>query len=51
MAILVIVAILIYHARSYKQIVGDPLYDPNRHERAQQLNWNEDGTPNFGIPK
>lgn len=42
--------ILIYHARSYKEIVGEPLYDPNRHARAQQLNWNEDGTPDFGIP-
>lgn len=43
--------ILVYHGRSYKEIVGDPLYDPNRHTRVQQLNWNEDGTPNFGIPE
>ncbi|MFD0698240.1 family 43 glycosylhydrolase [Paenibacillus sp. GCM10027628] len=42
--------ILIYHARNYKEIVGDPLYDPNRHMRAQRLGWHEDGTPNFGIP-
>jgi beta-galactosidase len=42
--------IFIYHARNYKDIVGDPLYDPNRHTRAQVLNWNDDGTPNFGIP-
>jgi len=42
--------ILVYHARNYKDIVGDPLYDPNRHTRAQIFNWNEDGTPNFGIP-
>ena len=42
--------IFIYHARNYKEIQGDPLYDPNRHTRAQELNWNEDGTPNFGIP-
>ncbi len=42
--------ILIYHARNYKDIVGDPLYDPNRHTRAQKLYWNADGTPNFGIP-
>ncbi|MDQ0115543.1 GH43 family beta-xylosidase [Paenibacillus harenae] len=43
--------ILVYHARSYKEIVGEPLYDPNRHTRTQELYWNEDGTPNFGIPK
>ncbi len=29
--------ILVYHARSYKQIQGDPLSDPNRHTRAQVI--------------
>jgi GH43 family beta-xylosidase len=42
--------LLVYHARSYKEIVGDPLYDPNRHTRVQAIKWNEDGTPNFGVP-
>lgn len=42
--------ILVYHARNYKDIEGDPLYDPNRHARAQILTWNPDGTPNFGKP-
>ncbi|MDR4949023.1 glycoside hydrolase family 43 protein [Neobacillus cucumis] len=42
--------ILIYHARNYQEIEGDPLWDPNRHTRAQVFTWNEDGTPNFGIP-
>jgi GH43 family beta-xylosidase len=42
--------VLVYHARDYKEIVGDPLYDPNRHARAQRLGWNEDGTPRFGDP-
>lgn len=42
--------VLIYHARNYKEIVGDPLYDPNRHTRAQVFGWKEDGTPNFGVP-
>ncbi|WP_224364699.1 family 43 glycosylhydrolase [Hyalangium versicolor] len=42
--------ILVYHARNYKTITGDPLYDPNRHTRVQKLYWNTDGTPNFGIP-
>lgn len=43
--------ILVFHARSYKEIVGDPLYDPNRHARVQVIQWNEDGTPNFGVPR
>ncbi|RRJ66885.1 alpha-N-arabinofuranosidase [Paenibacillus oralis] len=42
--------VLIYHARNYKEIAGDPLYDPNRHTRAQYFAWNPDGTPDFGIP-
>ncbi|GGN95461.1 glycoside hydrolase family 43 protein [Saccharibacillus kuerlensis] len=42
--------VLIYHCRNYTEIVGDPLHDPNRHTRAQIFTWNEDGTPNFGIP-
>jgi GH43 family beta-xylosidase len=42
--------ILIYHARNYKEITGDPLYDPNRHARAQKLDWDENGMPVFGIP-
>ncbi|MFH5884876.1 family 43 glycosylhydrolase [Halalkalibaculum sp. DA3122] len=44
------VDLLVYHARSYKEIEGDPLDDPNRHTRVQVLRWNEDGTPDFGIP-
>lgn len=43
--------LLVFHARSYKEIVGDPLYDPNRHARVQVVEWNEDGTPNFGKPR
>jgi GH43 family beta-xylosidase len=41
---------LVYHARNYRDIVGDPLDDPNRHTRAQPFTWNADGTPNFGVP-
>lgn len=43
--------ILVYHARSYKEIVGDPLYDPNRHTRVQIFQWTEDGMPDFGVPR
>ncbi|WP_405620843.1 family 43 glycosylhydrolase [Streptomyces sp. NBC_00076] len=42
--------VLVYHARQYKEIVGDPLNDPNRHTRVQKLGWKRDGTPDFGIP-
>ncbi|MBN2743168.1 MAG: glycoside hydrolase family 43 protein [Marinilabiliaceae bacterium] len=40
--------VMIYHARDYKDITGDSLYDPNRHTRARVVKWNADGTPNFG---
>ncbi|MCJ8007490.1 family 43 glycosylhydrolase [Lederbergia wuyishanensis] len=43
--------VLVYHARSYKEIEGDPLWDPNRHARAKVFAWSEDGTPNFGVPE
>jgi GH43 family beta-xylosidase len=43
--------VLVYHARSYRDIAGDPLYDPNRDTRAQVLGWNADGTPRFGTPQ
>jgi GH43 family beta-xylosidase len=42
--------LIVYHARNYKDIVGDPLNDPNRHTRVQKFTWNEDGTPNLGVP-
>ena len=42
--------ILVYHARNYEKIPSDPLRDPNRHTRAQILNWKADGTPDFGRP-
>ncbi|KAA3436981.1 glycoside hydrolase family 43 protein [Rufibacter hautae] len=40
--------IMIYHARDYKEINGEPLYDPNRHTRARVLRWTKDGMPDFG---
>lgn len=42
--------LLVYHGRDYEQIVGDPLFDPNRHTRIQRLYFRADGTPDFGIP-
>lgn len=42
--------VLVYHARSYRDPIGNPLFDPNRHARVQRLYWNADGTPDFGVP-
>ncbi len=42
--------LLVYHARSYEEIEGEPLYDPNRHTRVQPIYWNPDGSPNLGVP-
>lgn len=42
--------ILLYHARNYREIRGEPLHNPDRATRAQVLGWNKDGTPAFGIP-
>ncbi|WP_248924536.1 family 43 glycosylhydrolase [Paenibacillus hamazuiensis] len=39
--------LLVFHARTYKEIVGDPLYDPNRHTFVSKLQWHPDGTPDF----
>ena len=35
-----------YHARQYDEIIGDPLYDPNRHCYIMALSF-EDGLPVF----
>ncbi|MCV2367246.1 glycoside hydrolase family 43 protein [Roseateles oligotrophus] len=42
--------VLLYHARNFRDIKGDPLKDRNRHTRAQLLRWHADGTPDFGEP-
>jgi GH43 family beta-xylosidase len=42
--------LLVYHARTYTEIVGDPLWDPNRHTYVKPLKWDRDGMPVFGSP-
>ncbi len=37
--------ILVYHARTYTDIVGDPLWDPNRHTYVSKVKWSEAGLP------
>jgi GH43 family beta-xylosidase len=42
--------LLVYHGRDYREIKGDPLFDPNRHARVQVIRYRPDGTPDFGAP-
>ncbi len=41
--------ICVYHARSDEEIVGDPLYNPNRHARLMPVKWNAEGRPVFSF--
>ena len=40
--------LLVYHARTYTEIVGDPLWNPDRHTFVKHLGWTADGMPDFG---
>lgn len=42
--------LLVYHARNYTEIEGDPLWNPDRHCCVQPLGWDKDGMPVFGLP-
>lgn len=42
---------LVYHARDYERITGDPLFDPNRHTRVQPIAYSADGVPLFDPPR
>lgn len=42
--------LLVYHARTYTEIEGDPLWNPDRHTFVKPLRWREDGMPEFGRP-
>ncbi|MBP3235149.1 MAG: family 43 glycosylhydrolase [Eubacterium sp.] len=39
--------ICVYHARTYLEIEGDPLYDPNRHTYLMVVDWDDRGYPVF----
>jgi GH43 family beta-xylosidase len=41
---------LVYHARTYTEITGDPLWNPDRHTYVKPLKWDENGMPVFGRP-
>jgi GH43 family beta-xylosidase len=42
--------LLVYHARTYTEIVGDPLWNPDRHTFVKRLRWDARGLPVFGLP-
>lgn len=41
---------LVFHARDYETIKGDPLFDPNRHTRVQPIRYDPAGVPLFNPP-
>ncbi|MGN0428380.1 MAG: family 43 glycosylhydrolase [Agathobacter sp.] len=41
--------IMVYHARTEKEIVGDPLYNPNRHAMLMKIKWDEMDRPVFDF--
>lgn len=41
--------VMVYHARTETEIVGDPLYNPNRHAFLMQVKWDEEGKPVFSY--
>ena len=41
-------SLLVYHARTYTEIVGDPLWNPDRHTFVKPLRWGASGMPVFG---
>ncbi|NKF24205.1 glycoside hydrolase family 43 protein [Solimonas marina] len=43
--------LIVYHARNYTEIVGDPLWNPDRHTCVQAIDWSADGQPVFGLPQ
>ena len=34
--------VAVFHARTYGEIKGNPLYDPNRHAFAMKIEWKDD---------
>lgn len=43
--------VCVFHARTYPEIVGDPLYDPNRHTMLMKVEWDEQDRPVFRFNK
>lgn len=41
--------IMVYHARQYDMIIGDPLYDQNRHAYRMVVQWDKNDEPIFEL--
>lgn len=41
--------VIVFHARTETEIIGDPLYNPNRHAMFSKVKWDEDGKPVFSF--
>ena len=41
--------VMVFHARTETEIVGDPLYNPNRHAFLCRVKWDEKGKPMFNF--
>lgn len=41
--------VIIFHARTQKEIQGDPLDDPNRHAMIRKILWKPNGEPVFRL--
>ncbi|MCD8039063.1 MAG: glycoside hydrolase family 43 protein [Lachnospiraceae bacterium] len=41
--------IMVYHARTESEIVGNPLYNPNRHAMLMPVRWSAEGRPVFSY--
>ncbi|UZX01425.1 family 43 glycosylhydrolase [Arthrobacter sp. CDRTa11] len=41
--------LIVYHSRSYRDVMGDPLRDPNRHTRIRRIHWSADGRPSVSC--
>ena len=41
--------ICVYHARTEEEIVGNPLYNPNRHAMLMKVRWDDEGRPAFAY--
>lgn len=42
--------VIVYHARSDREIEGHPLHEPNRHTRIRRIAWSSEGLPTFPSP-
>lgn len=41
--------VCVFHSRTYLEIVGDPLYDPNRHTFLMEVKYDENNEPVFSY--